>query len=97
MTSQFEKRKAKSAAEVAKEITDRRDNAEANMPVYTQSAYDVYTPDGGKTYEVAEISYNPESGEAKVVNTFSITRLIALNYATQKQALGILKKQRKEK
>lgn len=107
MPSNYEKRQAKSAATVAKEIQERREQirskvvepaakaAEAEQvkePVYTQMAYDVYTPDGGKTYKVAEISYNPVTKEAEVKEIFNITRLVALQYANTKVALGTLKK-----
>lgn len=107
MPSNFEKRRAKSKEDVAKEIQERREQirlkaenpspvvTEAAKPVYTQEGYDVYSPDGGKTYHVAEISYNPETGQAEVTNIFDISRLIALTYANQKIALGTLKKGKK--
>jgi len=104
MSSQFEKRKAKSTETVTKEIEDRRaeirSRAEPEVtpvvePVYTQTGLDIYTTDGGKTYGVAQISYNPETGDAKVVETFGITRLVALTYAQQKLSLGSLKKSKK--
>lgn len=100
MASQFEKRKAKLAADVVKEIEHKRDDIRAKAagePVYTQTGYDIYSEDGGKSYGVAEIAYNPQTGESKVKDTFSISRLIALSYANQKQALGILKKTRRDK
>lgn len=95
--SNFEKRKVKTPEAVINEITKKRDairekGVEVDEPVYTQSGYDVYTLDGGRNYGVAEISYNPETGAAKVNNTFTISRLVALKYANTKQALGILKK-----
>lgn len=97
MATQFEKRKAKSAVDVAKEIESKRDDIRAQSleePVYTSTALDIYTNDGGKTFGVAEISYNPETGVAKVINTFNISRIIALSYANQKMALGTLKKKK---
>lgn len=102
MSSQFEKRKAKSVTDVAKEIEVKRDDMRSKTSleeaaVYTQTGYDVFTSDGGKSYGVAEIAYNPITGTAHIVDTFSISRLVALSYANQKQALGILKKQKKAK
>lgn len=66
---------------------------EVNLsPDYTQTALDIYTPDGGKNYEVAEISYNHLTKEAKVTATFSISRLVALTYQNQKTSLNTLKR-----
>ena len=95
MSSQFEKRQLKKAEAVKAQIEAKREDIRAkaaNEPVYTQTGLDIYTPDGGKTYGVAEISYNPETGDAKVTNTFSITRIVALTYLNQKIALNTLKK-----
>lgn len=100
MASQFEKRKAKSIVDIVKSVVSAEGesvpdpvevSAEASAPVYTQTGYDVYSSDGGKTYHVAQIEYNPETGEAKVTGTSDISRLVALKYANQKVALGILK------
>lgn len=96
MASNFEKRKNK------KEPTPELSQTEpvgvvagyiAPSP-FTQSGLDVFTRDGGRTYEVAEIFYNPETNEAKVVETFTISRLVALSYKPQKDALRILKKRK---
>jgi hypothetical protein len=99
MASQFEKRKVKTAETVAKEIQDKRSEIRASgatevseEPVYDQMAYDIYTDNGGKTYKVAEISYNPITKRAEVKELFSITRLVALQYANTKTALGTLKR-----
>ncbi len=95
MSSQFEKRKAKLAVAADKDTAKQKEDVRAEAagePVYTQSGYDVFTSDGGRTYGVAEIAYNPATGDAKVNGIFSITRLVALKYANTKQALGILKK-----
>lgn len=64
-------------------------------PFYPHKAYDIFTSDGGKTYQVAEIEYNASTGHARVIETFNITRLVALSYANQKIALGTLKKGKK--
>lgn len=97
MSSQFEKRKAKLAADVVKEIASKREDIRAkaaNEPVYTHKSYDVCSTDGNRTYKVVELEYNPETGDAKVVATSAISRLIALKYDGMKTALGILKKGR---
>lgn len=127
MPSQYEKRKAKAAAEAAARKADEMKQEIADMaeqglePVigpaaesmgmsepapevdgiaqfdkfYTQHAYDIFTSDGGKTYHVAEIHYNPQTGHALVGEIFDISRLVALSYANQKTALGTLKKGKK--
>ena len=95
MATQYEKRKAKIASDVAKEIEAKREEIRAkaaNEPTYTQKGYDVFTPDGGRTYKVIELEYNPDTGHARVVGTSEISRLVALKYDAQKTALGILKK-----
>ncbi len=96
--SQFEKRKQKTQEEVIKEITKKRDDIRETAlaePTYTQTALDVYTSDGRK-YHVAEIVYDPESGVAKVLEVFDITRLVALQYFNTKTALGTLKRKAKK-
>lgn len=108
MASQFSKRKAKSVDEVSQEIQDKRAGLRASReaassaasapiaePSYTQQGFDIFTSDGGKTYQVAEISYNPDTLQAEVVNTFTISRLVALSYGNQKTALQTLKKGKK--
>lgn len=95
MSTQYEKRKAKTIEAVAKEIENKRDDIRAQAleaPVYDQVGYDVYTPDGGKTYKVAEIAYNPVTKQATIVGVYSITRLVALQYKNTKNALSMLKK-----
>lgn len=101
MSSQFEKRKAKSTEEISREIQDKRSEIRASRemppvvmdtPVYTQTGLDIYTPDGGRTYKIAEILYNPETMQAEVKEIFNITRLVALQYANTKTGLGTLKK-----
>lgn len=109
MASQFEKRKSKSTESVAQEIISKRSEKRASVdepdmpivvsepeaPVYNQTGFDIFSSDNGKTYGVAEIEYNPETGRARVKDTFSITRLIALSYGNQKVALQTLKKGKK--
>lgn len=103
--TQFEKRKARTADAVSQEIQDKRAGMRASRdavsaaapapiaePVYNQQGFDIFTRDGGKTYEVAEISYNAETLQAEVVNIFTISRLVALSYRNQKTALQTLKK-----
>lgn len=93
MASQFEKRQKKTPEAVAEEIKEKRSEIRAKAePVYTQTGYDIFSPDGNRTYKVAEISYNPETKEAKVTEIFTITRLVALAYANQKTALKTLKR-----
>lgn len=95
MPTQFEKRKTKSIEDVAKEIESKRDDIRAQAleaPVYDQVGFDVFTPDGGKTYKVAELAYNPVTNQAQVIGVYSITRLVALQYKNTKNALSMLKK-----
>lgn len=93
MASQFLKRKLKLEAEAAKEAATEK-SVETGLPVYTQKGFDVFTPDGGRSYKVIELEYNPDTGAARVTGTSDISRLIALKYDAQKVALGILKKGR---
>lgn len=94
VSSQFAKRQKKkeSQEEVASKLEPIQAETVDTEPVYTQTGLDIYTSDGGKSYGVAEIVYNPETGEAKVLATFSISRLVALSYANQKTALNTLKR-----
>lgn len=97
MSSQFEKRKAKLAADVVKEIASKREDIRAkaaNEPVYTHKSYDVCSVDGGSKFSVVELEYNPATGHARVTGMSPISRLIALKYDGMKTALGILKKGR---
>ena len=97
MSTNFERRKAKVTEAVSKAVEAKKETVRAEAagePSYDQSAYDVFTADGGKSFGVAEIAYNPATGEATVKDTFSISRLIALQYANQKTALGILKQKK---
>lgn len=88
--SQYEKRRDKDIVkEVEEKIAEIRSAPEVT---FTQTGFDIYTPDGGRTYKVAEISYNPETGDAKVNEIFTISRLVALSYANQKTALSTLKR-----
>lgn len=97
MPSQFDKRQARVQEElVAKREKIRSKTEEPEKERYTQSGFDIFSSDGGKTYQVAEIAYNPETGEAKLVNTFDISRLIALQYTNQKNALNSLKTRKKQ-
>lgn len=111
--SNFLKRKAKEAKTLVEEIVSSPDLVQEETPIMEEYeknpildvlaplsvkiGYDIYSLDGGGSYSVAEIQYNPETGEAKVLETFEISRLIALSYYNQKTALGILKKQKKSK
>lgn len=98
--NQFKKRQKKIAAVVE----EAKANSEAlavpvkekdlNVNRYTQVGMDVYTADGGRSYNVAEIEYNPDSKEARVKEVFSISRLVALSYAEQKTALKTLKRKK---
>lgn len=102
MASNFEKRKAVTQEIEAKrtklrekgpmEKTVEQTPVSVTKPVYTQTGYDIFTPDGGKTYKVAEISYNPITGVAEVKEIFNITRLVALQYFNTKTALQTLKR-----
>ncbi len=114
MSSQFFKRKVKAAAtkppvEPTSEMQEITQMPEASVVqetpktlaeiVYSQKGLDIFTSDGGKTYQVAEIAYDPETMQAAVLNIFSISRLIALSYFNQKTALETLKRKaiKKEK
>ena len=87
MASQFEKRKSKTVEEATKEVAEVLAAKDVKMPF---TGYDIYSEDGGKSFGVAEIEYNPETGAAKVINKFTISRLVALQYKVQKDALGTL-------
>lgn len=93
--SQYEKRKAKASADLIKEVEERLEEIK-KAPEFTQKALDIYTPDGGRTHKVAEIAFNPETGEAKVIGTYDVTRIIALRHEQQKVALNTLKQKKKE-
>lgn len=95
MSSQFEKRLKKAKPKGDTAVAPVEKPTAKSEQVYTQTGMDVYTSDGGRTYGVAEIAYNPETGEAKVVDIFFISRLIALQYANQKGALNTLKQKHK--
>lgn len=97
MATQYEKRK-KVREELEAKLADQTPEIKETKEVvrFTQSAFDIFSPDGGKTYQVAEIAYNPETGEAKITNTFDISRLIALQYTNQKNALNSLKTRKKQ-
>ncbi len=91
MASQYSKRKTKSSSELVKEVEEKLEEIK-NAPQFTQTGLDIYSPDGGRTYEVAEISYSPETKEAKVTATYSISRLVALTAMNQKTSLNTLKR-----
>lgn len=99
MASNYEKRRTRTTEAVRAEIEAKRSEiregkAPEPAPQYTNTGYDVYTMDGGRTYKVAEFSYNPATSQATVIDTFNISRVIALAYENKKTALGILKKKR---
>jgi len=95
MATQYEKRKAKVAQEIEEKRAEIRETAHKEAePNYTNTGYDVFSPDGGRTFKVVEFLYNPDTGHAKVGDFFEVSRLIALSYETKKTALGILKKKR---
>ena len=88
--SQYEKRRDKDIVqEVQEKIAEIR---AAPEPTYPETALDIYLSADGKTYEVAEIAYNPVTKDAKIINTFSISRLVALTAMNQKVALNTLKR-----
>jgi hypothetical protein len=91
MASQFEKRKAKASVDSAPTV-EQQVETETTAPIYTQIGLDVYSPDGGRNYEVAEISYNHETRQAEVKEVYKISRLVALQYANTKTALNTLKR-----
>jgi hypothetical protein len=93
--NQFLKRKSKEDQEVAPEPVVVETPLAETEPAYTQTGFDVFTRDGGKSYEVAEFAYDPVTMKAEVINLFSISRLIALSYGNQKVALQTLKKGKK--
>jgi hypothetical protein len=90
--NQFLKRKTKESEEELVPIAEGAVPPVVEEPAYNQIALDIYTLDGGRTYCVAEISYNPTTKQAEVKELFSISRLIALQHANTKVALGTLKK-----
>lgn len=92
MPSQYTKRRNKDLVEeVQEKIEELRTEAEKPKE-YNQSGFDIFTTDGGRSYHVAELAYNPETGEAKVNGIFDISRLVALQYKNQKDALNTLKR-----
>jgi hypothetical protein len=112
MASQFFKRKAKEAVKAASEDKGPMESVEvvpvevatveipvvvAPEPLYTQEALDVYSGDGGKTYNVAEIQYNPLTNEAKVKTIYNISRLVGMQHTGRKEALVILRQKLKVK
>lgn len=64
--------------------------------VLNHEAIDVYSSDGGRTYYLASIKYNVETGEAKVVETYTLPRVVALAAKQHKVGLKTLKKIKKE-
>lgn len=97
MATHYEKRKQKIAEQIQEKRTEIRETAvpKDEQPVYTNVGYDIFSPDGGKTYKVVEFHYNPTTGHAQVGELFEVSRLIALSYESKKTALGILKKKGK--
>lgn len=87
--SQYEKRKEKQMSKALDDLVEQVDVA--GEAIYTQTGYDVYTSDSGKSFHVAEIEYNPTTGVARVIGISDLSRMVALKYANQKVALGILK------
>jgi hypothetical protein len=92
MPSNYVKRRSKDLVEEVQEKIEELRTEAAKPAEYTQTGMDVYTDDGGRTYHVAEISYNPTTNDAKVIGVFDISRLIALQYFNQKNALNSLKR-----
>jgi hypothetical protein len=95
MASQFSKRKAKSSEDLVKEVEEKLEELKApaaEETTYTQTGLNVYTPDGGSTYEVAEIKFNPETKQAEVAEIYKISRLVALQHANTQNALNTLKR-----
>lgn len=93
MGTQFEKRKAKSSADLVKEVEIKLEEIK-KAPAFTQKGMDVFTPDGGAHFFVAELAYNPETMKAEVTEIFNISRMVGLSYQNQKNALGTLKKRK---
>ncbi len=90
MASNFKKRLSKEVA-VPEVVVPKSEEV-----VLPQTGYDIYSLDGGGSYNIAEIQYDPTTSLAKVVQTYEVSRMIALSYAGQKTALSILKKQKKQ-
>lgn len=40
-----------------------------DQPVYTQTCFDFYKVDGSKVHRIVKIEYNPETADARVVDT----------------------------
>lgn len=99
MPSNFLKRKAKEVIAPTAAEEQPSETApvmeETAAPSYTQSGFDVFTPDGGATYQVAELAYNPETRQAVVTNIFDISRLVGMSYGNHKASLNTLKKGKK--
>ncbi len=93
MASQFSKRKEKSSADLVKEVEQKLEELKApEETVYNQTGLNVYSPDGGNSYEVAEIKFNPDTKQAEVVEIYKISRLVALQHANTQSALNTLKR-----
>lgn len=97
--NQFKKRQKKIAAVVEEAKANSEELAvpvkAAEISGYTHVGTDIYSLDGGRTFGVAEIEYNPVTMLARVKETFNISRLVALSYQPQKTALNTLKKSKK--
>lgn len=97
LKKQTEAKPTEEAAEAPITTTELYDLAPVKEEkVFPQTALDIFTGDGGRTYYGAQIKYDPDTGEAKVVETFTISRQVALAFTQQKTGLYTLKKIRKQ-
>jgi hypothetical protein len=95
MPSQFAKRKAKEKAPEIKveqpQLVESVNAEPGDVPegVLTHTAYDVF--EDGTKHMIVTLKYNPDTGDASVVEIKEISRHIGLVHENQKRALATLK------
>lgn len=90
--SKFRRRSVKSEAnadtpEILNNATD--DSQDLGLD---RTAYDIITTDGGRSYQIISISYNPATKDAIVSEIKAVTRQVGLQHNNQKRALETLAK-----
>lgn len=86
MASQFERRKKKLEAGTTEHVEAVKPSAAPE----TYTAYDLFTQDGGRTFQVIILEYDVATQEAKILGTKSISRKIGLQFQNQKKSLKTL-------
>lgn len=102
MSSMYSKRKSKekvveSVVQMTNPIIDHpKDETASKKTSIEYTGYDIFSPDSGGHFFIAELKYDPSTGEARVTDTYEVSRLIGLQFAGQKTALGIIKKTKRQ-